>query len=90
MSTEAYKRGRKDFDQGRTAPPETYWSEDWIGAWWRGHNEAAEEYAEKAEETERWRGLPASWRAMEDLEQTIGALAAEKVKVLVEAMLAER
>lgn len=93
MATEPYKRGRKDFEQGRTAPPDTYWSEDWIEEWWRGHRAASEEFAEKAdaaaEEVERWRWLPATCRAVDDLERAVGRDAAEKVKALVEAMIAE-
>ena len=93
MATEPFKSGRKDFDRGITAPPDTYWSEDWIEAWWRGHRAASEEFAEKAdvaaEEAERWRGSPASSRAMDELERAVGRGQAGVIKALIEAMIAE-
>lgn len=46
--------------------------------------------AEIRVEDDRWRYLPASYRAMDELEKDIGSESAEKVKALIEAMIQER
>lgn len=59
------------------------------GAEERDARERAERLAHQAED-EKWRYLPASYRAMDDLERAIGSEQAEKVKSLIDAMIAER
>jgi hypothetical protein len=46
--------------------------------------------AEEAAKNERYRHLPASYRAFDELAEVIGGYHAEKVKALIEAMIAER
>ncbi|WP_100961028.1 hypothetical protein [Bosea sp. FBZP-16] len=92
MSNNPRREGRRSFERGYATNPYTitYNREEWQ----RGYEEASREFdaaqAAQAAEDERWRYMPPSCRALDDLEQAVGAIAAEKIKALVEAMLAER
>lgn len=93
MTTSPEKQGRKDFYNGRTTPPATYYSQEYRDAWQRGHDEAKAEHdkeqdAKNAYE-DQWRYLPASYRAMHELQEAVGQDTADKIKALVEAMIQE-
>lgn len=93
MVDSPYKRGRKDFGQGRISPPDTYYSALYREEWQRGYNaaEGAQAMVDEAagKDNDLLRYMPASYRAMHELEQSLGQDAAEKIKALVEAMISE-
>jgi hypothetical protein len=93
MADSPYKRGQKDYHAGRVSPPHTYYSDWYRDEWQRGYRAAEGAQAMTDEKEGRandlYAGLPASYRAMDELERAVGGVAAEKVKALIEAMIAE-
>lgn len=91
MGNSPYRDGQRSFRKGFSTNP--YTNESYRAQWAAGY--AAEEKAfssaqeEAAAEDAKWRYLPASYRAMDELEKAVGSDDAEKIKALIEAMIEE-
>lgn len=89
----AFKRGFKDFDDGRMKPPETYYSMEYIMEWHAGYaaaKKAAEEEARVRAIEERCRAyMTPAQRALQELEGLIGEAGAEAVRKYVAAVIEE-
>jgi hypothetical protein len=89
-----YELGKLAFKQGSTHNPFATphpWAEGRVD-WQRGYDDAKNEHQKSRKAVEvldQWRYLPASYRAMHELEQALSPPTAALVKALVEAMINE-